>query len=43
MNEDQVGEWQRSSTGLHEFAYDESWHSSPISRAVSLSKPLREL
>lgn len=42
MNGDQVGEWKLSSTGLHEFVYDESWLSSPVSRPVSLSMPLRE-
>ncbi len=42
MNGDRVGEWKLSSTGLHEFVYDESWFSSPVSRPVSLSMPLRE-
>jgi serine/threonine-protein kinase HipA len=42
MNGEQVGEWKLASTGLHEFVYADSWLSSPLSRPITLSMPLRE-
>ncbi|NTW68784.1 MAG: type II toxin-antitoxin system HipA family toxin [Chlorobiaceae bacterium] len=42
MNGELVGEWKLTSTGSHEFLYAESWLSSPFSRPLSLSIPLRE-
>ncbi len=42
MNGDLVGEWNLTTVGSHEFVYTASWLSSPLSRPVSLSMPLRE-
>ena len=42
MNGDFVGEWNLTAVGSHEFVYTASWLSSPLSRPVSLSMPLRE-
>ena len=42
MNGDLVGEWNLTTIGSHEFVYTASWLSSPLSRPVSLSMPLRE-
>jgi len=41
MNGEYVGQWRRSPGGGHEFAYAESWMSSPAARPISLSLPLR--
>lgn len=40
MNGDLVGKWNISSTGIHEFSYDESWLTAPAVRPLSLSMPL---
>jgi serine/threonine-protein kinase HipA len=42
MNGDFVGEWNLTTLGSHEFVYTASWLSSPLSRPLSLSMPLRE-
>jgi serine/threonine-protein kinase HipA len=42
MNGELVGEWNLTTFGSHEFSYAASWLSSPLSRPVSLSMPLRE-
>ena len=39
MNGDLVGSWNITSTGLHEFSYEESWLNSPGVRPLSLSMP----
>ena len=41
MNGELVGEWRRSPGSGQEFAYAESWLSSPAARPISLSLPLR--
>jgi serine/threonine-protein kinase HipA len=42
MNGELVGAWNLSTVGSHEFFYADSWLSSPLSRPLSLSMPLRE-
>jgi len=41
MNGERVGEWRRPAGGGQELIYAESWLSSPASRPISLSFPLR--
>lgn len=41
MNGEHVGEWRRSPGSGQEFAYAESWLTSPAARPISLSLPLR--
>ncbi|MBN9689730.1 MAG: type II toxin-antitoxin system HipA family toxin [Verrucomicrobia bacterium] len=41
MNGERVGEWRLPASGAQEFRYDEEWLSSPASRPISLSFPLR--
>src|SRR5258708_7449145 len=41
VNGERVGEWRRPASGGQEFVYAESWLSSPATRPVSLSLPLR--
>ena len=42
MNGELVGAWNLGTVGSHEFVYAGSWLSSPLSRPLSLSMPLRE-
>ncbi|MEI7934878.1 MAG: type II toxin-antitoxin system HipA family toxin [Chlorobiaceae bacterium] len=42
MNGELVGQWNLTTIGSHEFVYAASWLSSPLSRPLSLSMPLRE-
>jgi len=42
MNGEMVGEWTLTFAGSHEFAYADSWVSSPFSRPLSLSLPIRK-
>jgi serine/threonine-protein kinase HipA len=41
MNGERVGEWRRPIDGGQQFTYDDSWLTSPTSRPISLSFPLR--
>ncbi len=41
MNGEHVGQWRTDASGQHAFHYEESWLTTPASRPLSLSMPLR--
>ena len=42
MNGYRVGAFTKTTSGAHQFQYDESWMNLPGSRPISLSMPLRQ-
>lgn len=42
LNGIRVGTWSIASAGIHEFCYEDSWLTHPLTRPISLSLPLAE-